>query len=84
MVQVFLVPAAMLDRKGEQRYFVEIKGVPHSHGSALVVTNALLLPRAEEVKRAIEDALDEYRRPKRTARKRPGKTIWQRLRGKDV
>jgi len=84
MIQVILVPAATLDRNGEQRYFVEIKGVPHSQGSALVVTNALLLSKAEEVKRTIEDALDEYRRPRRTARRRPGKTVWQRLRGKDV
>ena len=83
MIQVILVPAATLDRNGDQRWFVEIKGIPGSR-AALVVTNALLPGKAEEVRRQVEDALNEFRRPKRTARKRPGKTVWERLRAKDV
>jgi hypothetical protein len=83
MIQVILIPAATLDRNGDQRWFVEIKGIPGRVG-ALVVSNALLLSRAEEQKRQVEDALSDYRRPKRTARKRPGKTVWERLRAKDV
>jgi len=83
MIQVILIPAATLDRNGDQRWFVEIKGIP-GRVCALVVSNALLLSRAEEQKRQVEDALSDYRRPKRTARKRPGKTVWERLRAKDV
>lgn len=83
MIQVFLAPAATLDRNGEQRYFVEIKGIPGAK-AALVVSNALLPAKAEELRRQVEDALDEFRRPRRTARKRPGKTVWERLRAKDV
>lgn len=77
-MEVILVPADTLDRNGVQRYFVEVKGVPHSRG-ALVVTAAIPLDRAEKVKRDIEDGLDAYRRPSRIARRR-GKTVWQRLR----
>ena len=83
MIQVILVPAATLDRNGDQRWFVEIKGIPGRVG-ALVVSNAQLLSRAEELRRQVEDALDEFRRPKRTARRRPGKTVWERLRAKGV
>lgn len=76
-MEVILVPAPTLDRNGVQRYFVEIKGVPHARG-ALVVTNALLPEKAEKVKRDLEDALDAYRRPKRAAG-RKARSVWQRL-----
>ena len=79
MIEVFLVAAATPDRNGVQRYFVEIKGVPHCSGSALVVSNALPLAKAEEAKRKIEDALDSYRRPKRKGGRRKPKTSWERI-----
>lgn len=80
MITVILVPAAMPDRNGVQKHFVEIKGVPHSHGGgALIVTMALELAAAEQVKREIEDALDEYRRPKRVSGKKRPKTSWERI-----
>jgi len=81
-MEVILVPAPTPDKNGVQRYFVQIKGIPGSRG-ALVVSNALLPEKAEEVRRAIEDDMDEYRRPVRTAKRKP-KSIWQRLLEKDV
>lgn len=79
MIEVILVAAAMPNRSGVYPHFVEIKGIPHAVGSALVVTGALPLARAEEVKRKIEDALDAYRRPKRKGGRRRPKTAWERL-----
>jgi len=75
-VEVILVPASRLERDGSQKYFVEIKGVPHARGH-LVVTGPLQEDQAEKVRQDIEDGLDAYRRPTRTRRR--GKTFWQRL-----
>jgi hypothetical protein len=79
MIEVIIVPAAIKDRDGVHRCFVEIKGIPHCHGTALVVSKAMTPAEAEEVKLKIEEALDKYRRPPRKGGKRKPKTSWERL-----
>jgi len=64
------------------RFFIVIRNVPWSGPSRSVVIGVNACPRekAERIKADVENALHDYRRPpKRTPKKPPRKTSWDRI-----